>query len=135
MALSANVEQPERAGAIILYKVKAATRIYKGAVVCTDSSGYLVPAADTSGLRFVGVADEAGDNAAGASGAISVRVKKRGLFAATVSGWNQNTTGAPLYATADDTVATSSTNSILVGYGVEYAGGGKVLLRIDNAVK
>jgi hypothetical protein len=79
-ALSQPYEAHEREGLIVAYPVKANARIWKGALVCVDNTGYLVPASDTANLRFVGVAFESVDNTGGASGAKRCRVVKRGTF-------------------------------------------------------
>ena len=136
MALAKNFEQPEKAGLLVTYPVKAGAHIYKGALVCADTTGNAVPAADTANYRFLGIADEESDNTGGVSGAKKVRIKKTGTYVASASGWTAASIGAPLYATADDTVvASGATNNILVGYGIEAAGGGKVRFRIDGAVQ
>lgn len=57
------------------YDVAASTTIYAGALCCLDASGNLVPASDTAGLKFAGVAEEQADNSAGAAGDISVAVR------------------------------------------------------------
>ncbi len=79
-ALTQPYETHEREGLIVAYPVKANARIWKGALVCIDSTGYLVPASDTANLRFVGVAFESVDNTGGANGAKRCRVVKRGTF-------------------------------------------------------
>src|SRR5690349_19645246 len=53
--------------------VAGTTKIYKGSVIAKNASGYLVPAADTVGLRVVGVAQEQIDNTAGADGALKIK--------------------------------------------------------------
>ena len=59
----------------IVMPVKASTKIYNGAAVCS-SAGYAVPAADTASLLTMGVAYETADNSAVAvDGAISVPVR------------------------------------------------------------
>lgn len=56
--------------------VKAATKIYSGAMVAIDSSGNAMPAGLLSGgsVRVIGVAAGTADNSAGAAGAIKVEV-------------------------------------------------------------
>ena len=46
----------------------AQTVIYRGAMVALNTSKYLEPAANTSGFKFVGVAQEEVDNSAGSAG-------------------------------------------------------------------
>jgi hypothetical protein len=47
----------------------------------------------------------------------------------------QEDLGKPVYISEDDTVSLSTTNSILAGYITEILTGGRVMIRIDNAVK
>lgn len=65
---------------LIAFPVKAATTIYAGTLVAVDATGYAVPAADTEGLRVVGLADDAQDNSAGAAGALDIRVRRKAAF-------------------------------------------------------
>src|SRR4051812_14656611 len=59
--------------------VKAATRVYQGALVVVDA-GYAAPGRTATGLVAAGVALEAGaDNTTGAAGAINLKVR-RGVF-------------------------------------------------------
>ncbi|WP_425230209.1 hypothetical protein [Sphingomonas sp.] len=61
------------------HPVKAATRIFPGALVCLDATGFAVPGGVATTLRPVGRAEAIADNTAGASGDIQVRVR-RGVF-------------------------------------------------------
>lgn len=58
----------------LTFDVAASTKIYSGTMVCTDASGNLNPAADTSGLIFQGIAQPSVpggivDNSGGIAGA------------------------------------------------------------------
>jgi hypothetical protein len=117
-ALTQPYEAHEREGLIIAYPVKANAKIWKGALVCVDNTGFLVPASDTANLRFVGVAFESVDNTGGANGA------KRSYTQADI--------GATVRATSDNEVAKTSTNNIIVGTVVELVDGNRVRIRIDN---
>jgi hypothetical protein len=101
-------------------KVAASTTIYKGAALCRNSSGYLVPAAATIGLKFVGWAAEKVDNSAGANGdksckyftGQSVKMKNSGTSAIT-----QAHIGDLVYAEDDQTVrATPGAAGVILGY-------------------
>ena len=133
-ALSQPYETHEREGLIVAYPVKANARIWKGALVCVDSTGYLVPASDTANLRFVGVAFESVDNTGGANGAKRCRVVKRGTFVYNRTGaaYTQADIGAIVRAATDNEVAKTSTNNIVVGTVVELLDGNRVRIRIDN---
>jgi hypothetical protein len=66
-------------GRSINVKLAAATTIFAGAGVAVNAAGFALPASDTAGLRTIGVAEEKGDNAAGAAGDVEIRVRK-GVF-------------------------------------------------------
>jgi len=132
-ALTQPYETHEREGLIVAYPVKANARIWKGALVCVDNTGYLVPASDTANLRFVGVAFESVDNTGGASGAKRCRVVKRGTFVYNrIGSFTQADIGATVRANSDNEVAKTSTNNIVVGTVVELLDGNRVRIRIDN---
>ncbi|MCS7272754.1 MAG: hypothetical protein NZ550_01220 [Fimbriimonadales bacterium] len=132
-ALSQPYEAHEREGLIVAYPVKANTRIWKGALVCVDSTGYLVPASDATGLRFVGVAFESVDNTGGSNGAKRCRVIKRGSFVYNrIGNFSQADVGLTVRAISDNEVAKTSTHNVLVGTVVELMDGNRVRIRIDN---
>lgn len=77
MALAAEVQRQSRANGLqrtIKASVKAATKIYKGALVAKNAAGYVLPAADVAGQTVIGVAMETVDNTGGADGALTIRV-------------------------------------------------------------
>jgi hypothetical protein len=132
-ALQQPYEAHEREGLIVAYPVKANARIWKGALVCVDNTGYLVPASDTANLRFVGVAFESVDNTGGASGAKRCRVVKRGTFVYNrIGSFTQADIGTTARAVTDNEVAKTSTNNIVVGTVVELLDDSRVRIRIDN---
>lgn len=102
-------------GDLVAYPVKASTEIFLGAMVCIDATGYAIPGSDTAGLEFVGVSQENADNSAGANGDISVQVRARGVHEFAASGLAITDVGADMYISDDQTVAASTTNSILAG--------------------
>jgi len=134
-ALSADKEAYRKAGNIVSYPVKASQTIYKGALVAVDSTGYALPAADTSGHVLVGVAVEKADNSSGSSGDIDVRVYKTGTFEVAKASAAQTDVGDLMYVLDDQTVASSSTNSVKAGYVVEVPSSSKVRIRIDGVVQ
>jgi hypothetical protein len=54
--------------------VLASAHIYQSALVCCNSSGYAVPAADSAGYVYMGQAVLEANNAGGSSGAINVEI-------------------------------------------------------------
>jgi len=134
-ALSDNLEVNRQDGEIIEYPVAASSTIYKGALVCVNSSGYAVPASDTSNYVFVGVAVEKADNSSGSNGDEKVRVYKTGVYEYTKSSATDADRGTLMYVSDDQTVATSTTNSIKAGYCVDVVDSSTIKLRIDTVVQ
>jgi hypothetical protein len=134
-ALSASYEAQRREGELISYKVAASTTIYKGALVCLNTDGYAVPAADTQGLIFIGVAYEDGDNSAGTDGAIKGRVLKTGTYLIAKASAAQADLGTVMCIADDNTVAADTTNDIPAGVAVEAPDSAHLRIRIDNYTK
>lgn len=111
-----------REGIEVEFPVAAATKIYAGSMVCVNASGFAVPAADTSGYRFVGVAMEQADNSSGANGAEMVRLRRCGVFEFDAASISQAEVGNPMYVANDQTFANAAgaTNDIKVGILVKY---------------
>jgi hypothetical protein len=90
------------------YPVAASTHIFKGSLVCIDSSGNLVPGDQTASVICVGMADANVDNSSGAAAALSCPVIQ-GVFR-----WDNGNTitkssvGALLWVVDDHTVSSSS---------------------------
>ena len=97
---------------IISAKMLAVTHAYKNGFVGL-SSGYArgLVAGDTC----IGIAYEEVNNT-GASGAANLRVFRKGRFRHYLSGASDANNGAQLYASADDTITTSSSGNSFIGY-------------------
>lgn len=105
-------------GDLLSIPVAAGETIFAGSLVCLDADGYAVPAADTSGYTFAGVATAKADNASGSDGDVEVVVRRRGRFRlASATALDQGATGAQVYAADDQTVAVAGevTNDVPVG--------------------
>lgn len=84
---------------------------YVGQVSGTNTFRALV-AAD----KFAGVAQDSADNTGGAAGAKDVQVKREGRLLETVTGATATTAiGTSVYASADDTLTTTSAGNSLMG--------------------
>jgi hypothetical protein len=109
------------------YKVKAATIIYCGALVCLDANGWAIPASDTAGITdVVGVATAKADNAAGGNGDILVTVEFGGDFLIDVgAGITQDDVGRSAYVVDDQTATdvAAATNDIYIGPIRKYVAG------------
>jgi hypothetical protein len=102
-ALNRDRATPYREGVEVAYPVAAGLKIYAVSLVCTNAHGFAAPGADTSGYRLAGVALEQLDNAGGADGAKSVRVRRQGIFEFDAVSITQAMVGGPMYAVDDHT--------------------------------
>ena len=111
-----------REGIEVEFPVAAATKIYAGSMVCVNAAGFAVPAADTSGYRFAGVALEQVDNTAGADGVKMIRLRRTGVFEFDAAALSQAKVGNAMYSVNDQTFGDtgSVTNHIAVGVLVKY---------------
>lgn len=93
-----------RDGTLFAHPVAASTAIYAGALVCLNSSGYAVPAADDASHTFAGKADGRADNSSGADGDIVVEGRREGVFEYNAFSMTQADAGADAYIVDDNTV-------------------------------
>ena len=121
-ALTKDRATPYRDGIEIDFPVAANIKIYFGSLVCANTTGYAVPAADTAGLKFAGVALEQADNTGGANGAKTVRLRRSGVFEFDAASITQAMVGTAMYIVDDHTMddATGPTNDIRIGILVKY---------------
>jgi hypothetical protein len=124
--------QAKLKGDILSFPVKIATAIYRGCMVAIDTAtGYLVQCDDSATQIFVGIAEESCTAAqAVASGTVSIRVRRRGIFklkletAAAIPTY----AGKLVYAAVANTgsvdelvdIATAVTNHCLIGRVVKH---------------
>lgn len=116
---------------LLSYPVAANVTIYKGGLVCINSSGYAVPASDTSGLsNVVGVAHE---KVAGGSsnGTFNVRVRSNVAVLLNATSITQAMVGTEMFVVDDQTVDETASNGIRAGILQRYvsATSGWVFLR------
>lgn len=134
--LTASREDNRQDDDLRLVKV-GAVALFKGSIVCKNTSGYAVKAADTASFTFTGVAFESVDNSAGAAGALSARVWTKGTFELNFSGTaTQATEGLKVYAVDDNTVAlaATTTNDVQVGVVSEFVSANIVRVAITPNV-
>lgn len=108
-ALSADKSVERYEGDMISLVVKAATTIYKGSLVTSDAAGYAIPAANTAGTFFMGVAAE--QKGAGET----IRVYRKGIFNFAAAGMAITDIGTRVYVGDSATVTTTVGNGIYVG--------------------
>jgi len=125
-------------GDLLAIPVAAGSQIFAGSLVCSNTSGYAVPAADTAGLKFEGVATELVDNSGGADGDVSIVVRRRGRYRyGCLSDLDQSALGASVCAVDDQTVsadAAETTNDVAVGVIDKIEAAHDCWVSIDDAV-
>lgn len=113
MALAQDRMTPQRSGDNRTFPVAAATTLFAGALVCLNSSGYLVPGSASTTLKCVGRNERKIVNA-GSAGDVSAEVKT-GIFrfANSASGdlIAKADIGADCYVVDDQTVAKTNGSS------------------------
>jgi hypothetical protein len=109
--LTEDTPYEEREGTVYLYKVYQASKIYEGALVMLNATGYAVKGATATGQKAAGIALEQVDNTTGASGEKTIRVKE-GIFRFNNSSGGDEITiaeiGQTCYIVDDNTVAKTS---------------------------
>jgi len=104
MALSANRYSENIVGDVVEIPVKAGSHIYAGGMVCVNpSNGYAYAATDTASRIFMGVAVEEADNTNGLDAAITVKVKRKGVFLFDASSITRLMVGTIMYVVDDCT--------------------------------
>jgi hypothetical protein len=133
-----SVHQPQ----FLPLPVKAGARIYLNAITCTDANGFAVPGANTAGLRAQGVAWKSFDNTSGADGTLGntfnafdavrfVEVNSQGEWEFAFTGATPKP-GDNAHIVDDNTVATVTSNSILLGKFTRPGSPGKWFVDIDR---
>lgn len=80
MALTADRNTPLKYAEIIGVPQATNTKIYAGALVAANATGYATPGAVATTLTYLGRAEEASDNTGGANGAKTVLVRRKQAF-------------------------------------------------------
>jgi len=115
-------------GLLISLPVAASTTIEGGKMIALNTSGYAIEAADSAGIRVVGVADQTIDNSSGSAGDLRVNVYTGQLFKLKNSATNAvdvADAGTRVFVEDDETVADAAgTNGIVAGLCVEVVSDG-----------
>ncbi len=111
------------------FQVAASVRVYKGAFVGLNASGYAKGL--TAGDTFLGIAYEEIDNSSGANGDLSVRVYSLGDFGHTLTSAAVTDIGRPVFASADDTLTFSAAGNTYVGVVQDRIAANEIILRMD----
>ena len=108
MALSADRNTPMKDGELVNVPVATNVKIYAGALVALNASGYATPGAVAATLTYLGRAEEQVDNTGGADGAKTVNVRRKKAFKFKNYGSDavvQADLGKTCYIVDDETVA------------------------------
>ena len=145
-ALTAAYDTHSKDGELVAYGMAANTTIFKGALV-EIVAGFAIPAADTAGAAFAGVAHETvrniaatilpgGAGPAGAAGALHIRVHKTGSLLYNKASAVPGDIGQLAHVVDDNSVTTgSTTNNVPCGYVVEVPDAAHVRVRINRSVQ
>ena len=113
-------------------------KLYGGALAMWNSSGYIIPGADTASCIFAGVVNKQVDNSSGSSGDKTVEFWRNGLFLVTLGHTiSQANVGDQVYLSDDQTVdvAAQTTNDIYCGIIAEYVDTTHAWIDIQPAVQ
>lgn len=104
-----------RAGDILNVPVAANVKIFAGALVCANATGYATPGAEATTLTYLGRAEEAVDNTGGADAAKTLNIRRKQAFKWRNSAGDpvtQASLGKSCYIEDDETVsATDNTGA------------------------
>lgn len=111
MALTADRNTPMKDGELIAVPVAASKKIFAGALVAANATGFATPGATATTLTYLGRADEYVDNSSGADGAKLVMVRRGKAFKFKNSAGDavtQAELGKTCYIVDDETVSKSN---------------------------
>lgn len=134
MALAADRLTVTKDRGLKAYPVKGSACIYDGAMVCLDSSGFAIPAADAASNRVVGIARGRADNSGSATdGAINVYVESPVIAKFAATSITQAMVGQMMYVVDDQTFDdTIGTNAVKAGRLVEYVSNTEGWIEVDK---
>jgi hypothetical protein len=138
LSLAADKKTEYREGVQLEIPVYQAVNIYAGAFVCVNAGGYAVPGDDASGQIFEGISREAALNGSGISGAITVKVRRRGLFKMTfATAISIANVGDNVFLKSDETVDVTGnvTHNIFCGVIAEYIDTTHAWVDIEPAIR
>ena len=126
-ALTSDRNTPMKDAEEIAVPMAGGAKIYAGAIVVANASGYAAPGSTATGLTYLGRAEEQVDNSGGADGAKTVRVRRNKAFKFANDATDpvtQAELGKTCYIVDDQTVAKTN------GGGTRSAAG--VVVGIDS---
>ncbi|OOZ41662.1 hypothetical protein BOW53_03000 [Solemya pervernicosa gill symbiont] len=108
MALTEDRQTPYQDAEILSVPVAASTKIFAGALVAANATGYAQGGAAATTLTYLGRAEEQVDNSAGVDGDLNIKVRRGKAFKFKNSGTDavtQAELGKSCYIEDDETVA------------------------------
>lgn len=111
MALAADRNTPQKDGELIPVPVAADVKIFAGALVAANATGFATPGAVATTLTYLGRAEGLADNTGGADGAKTVIVRRGKAFKfknAAADLVTQASLGKACYIVDDETVAATN---------------------------
>lgn len=114
MALAADRNTPMKDGELISVPVATNVKIYAGALVAANATGFATPGAVATTLTYLGRAEEYVDNTGGADGAKKVLIHRNKAFKfknAATDLVTQADLGKTCYIVDDETVAKTNGTS------------------------
>ncbi len=138
MALTADKKTEYKEGVEIPQPVAGGSRIFAGALTCTNAAGYLVPASDAAGLIFQGIARQHVDNTGGNNGDETCLVRRKPTLARMTLGHaiTRANIGDNVFVVDDETVdlVSNVTYGILAGTIAEYIDATGAWVDIEPAI-
>jgi hypothetical protein len=122
MALTADRNTQFKDGELISVPVAVGKKIFAGALVAANATGFATPGATATTLTYIGRSEQMVDNTAGADGAVSVMVRRKKAFKWKNSGSDavvQADLGKTCYIEDDQTVSHTSTGKSAAGTVIE----------------
>ncbi len=111
MPLTADRNTPMKDGELIAVPIAANVKVFAGALVAANATGYATPGATATTLTYLGRADEYVDNTGGADGAKTVQIRRGKAFKfanSTGDAVTQAELGKTCYIVDDETVSKSN---------------------------
>lgn len=137
-ALTEDKSIQRKEGVEIPLPVAASEEIFGGGLTAVNANGYALAGSDTSGLIFVGIADEAKDNSSGSDGDLEVNIRRRGLVKAIMgTAITQANVGDNVFLVDDQTVDLTAnvTHNIFCGIIADYIDSTHAWIDIEPAVR
>jgi len=137
-ALAADRDTRKKPGILGEGPVAETKKIYGGAAVCFNATGYVTPGDDAANLIFAGIATEQKDNSSGSDGDLDVTFERDGLHLMILdTAITQANVGDMVYLVDDQSVdlAANVTENIFCGVIAEYVTTTLAYIDITPAVK